>query len=138
AALERLAAKADTQRPRKHFRQDRENACAPRHYPLPLRERVERGRREPAAVRVRAAFRAELRLGSPRSPATAERLMAIVPPRTFTSGTVAASNGSNSVCAPSAGLSSIRSPAPKLWIATTVPHSLPASSTARSPIKSAW
>src|SRR5581483_9930770 len=59
------------------------------------------------------------------------------PPAMSTVGTTALENGSSMV-APLGGAISMISPAPKLWIATTLPSASSAVVTAASPIRSAW
>jgi len=56
----------------------------------------------------------------------------------FTFGTVVSLNGSSNGSPPLAGAISIRSPAPKLWIAVTVPSTAPSAVTAARPSRSAW
>ena len=54
------------------------------------------------------------------------------------SGTTACVNGSITVSRPSAGRTSMTSPAPKLCSATTLPSTAPDASATSSPIRSAW
>src|ERR1700755_674796 len=53
------------------------------------------------------------------------------------SGTVVSVKGTISGSPPRSGLISIRSPAPKLWIAVTVPSEVPSGATAARPTRSA-
>ena len=111
--------------------------------PSPLRERVrgggcaERWRVTPLPPPSRATLSlkggGELRLvRGPRGGSTTTR-----PAAMSTSGTTAFVNGSSRLGPPASGAISIRSPAPKLCSAATVPSTAPSGCTAARPIRSA-
>src|SRR5262245_27047013 len=114
AGRERLAGEAQAERPWKHLREDGQDGCVPH------------------------------RFGSCLLPVAAQSLntpsggsMTMRRPATSTTGTVVVVNGSITVSGRPSCRSSRISPAPKSWIATTVPSARPSLVTAASPIRSA-
>src|SRR5262249_15759990 len=111
---ERLARQRQSERPRKHFRLHREDAGVPEAHAAPA------GFASPDFSSFAASIAAR-----PSEESTTR------PPLTSIVGTIFSVNGTNTLAVPR--LTSITSPPPKLWNASTRPTSPPsASSTGRS------